>query len=211
MSGQLHAFLFMKKQHLCAFRVSTSSVPYSHTVKENAAQRSDAHSQPAHRFSGWKSPCAQRGQIWYHSTAGKGGSKGQYWYSKHFCLGKSLRECKQLLLIVWGHIQSQVLLCYWSWIGVYSKFISVLFYGKYLVSTVTSSHVYVAQWTITGVIVHIHTKCLLLNYIIFIFIYMVLLIHTRKCEFMCQFTFWTHSSVSPHHQSMCYPHFIDFF
>lgn len=82
----------------------------SHTVKENAAQRSDAHSQPAHRFSGWKSPCAQRGQIWYRSTAGKGGSKGQYWYGSHFCLGKSLRECKRLLFIVWGHIQSQVLL-----------------------------------------------------------------------------------------------------
>lgn len=102
-----------EKNDICAFLMCQPVVHralYSHTVKENAAQRSDAHSQPAHRFSGWKSPCAQRRQIWYHSTAGKGGSKGQYWYGRHFCLGKSLRECKQLLLIVWGRIQSQALL-----------------------------------------------------------------------------------------------------
>lgn len=50
----------------------TRSVLFPHGYR-NAAHRSDAHSQPAHRFSGWKSPCAQRGQIWYHSTAGEGG------------------------------------------------------------------------------------------------------------------------------------------
>lgn len=36
--------------------------------------------------------------------------EGQYWYCKHFCLRKSLRDCSQLLLIVWGHILSN---CRW--------------------------------------------------------------------------------------------------
>lgn len=140
---------------------------YSHTVKENAAQRSDAHSQPAHRFSGWKSPCAQRGQIWYHNTAGKGGSKGQYWYGRNFCLGKSLRECKQLLVIVWGHIQSQVLLvcftaveleCTWKFIIRVLLLLLLLFYGIYHVSNVASSYLHIACWRISDVILHIHTK-----------------------------------------------------
>lgn len=36
--------------------------------------------------------------------------EGQYWYCKHFCLRKSLRDCSQLLIIVWGHILSN---CRW--------------------------------------------------------------------------------------------------
>lgn len=100
-------------KEICAHFVCVTSSHTEHfipTLLKKSCPGSDAHSQPAHRVSGWKSPCAQRGQIWYRNTAGKGGSKGQYWYGKHCRLGKSLRGCRQLLVIVRGSIQAQVML-----------------------------------------------------------------------------------------------------
>lgn len=178
---------------------------YSHTVKENAAQRSDAHSQPAHRFSGWKSPCAQRGQIWYHSTAGKGGSRGQYWYGRHFCLGKSLRECKQLLLIVWGHIQSQVLLvCVtgleleWTWNSSFLLLsLLLLFYGTYHVPNVTSlgeeqlMFLYIFTQKVDRLNGGFHAI-------------------TRKCEFKGCLHLWTCSSVPSRHKTCPLPNWLTF-
>lgn len=82
----------------------------SHTVKETLPRGRMLIPNRLTVSAAGNPPCAQRGQIWYHGTAGEGGSLGQYWYGKHFCLAKSLRECNQLLLIVWDCILSWVLM-----------------------------------------------------------------------------------------------------
>lgn len=188
-------------------------VCYSHMVKENAAQRSDAHSQPAHRFSGWKSPCAQRGQIWYHNTAGKGGSKGQYWYGRHFCLGKSLRECKQLLVIVWGCIQSQVLPvcvtgieleCTWS-----LSYMFFFFCCCFMIHTMCQMWPF-HMFTLLG-IEYLTLLCTFTKKVWKKTEKMQAFMHSHtKCEFEGSLHFWTHSRVPSHHESMCSPKFIDF-
>lgn len=71
---------------------------------------------------------------------------------------------------------------YWSWSGVYLRFIIhilFLFYGTYHVSNVTSSYVDIAWWRISDVVVHIQSWLNKCGFHAF----------THKCEFKRQFTF----------------------
>lgn len=62
---------------------------------------SEAGNPPVHKEARYDSTALQ---------AREGADRGHYWYGQRFCLGKSLRECYQLLLIVWLCILSK---CGW--------------------------------------------------------------------------------------------------
>lgn len=62
---------------------------------------SEAGNPPVHKEARYDSTALQ---------AREGTDRGHYWYGQRFCLGKSLREFYQLLLIVWLRILSK---CGW--------------------------------------------------------------------------------------------------
>lgn len=93
-------------EKVCVSFSPTRTSPVSHSHK-NAAQRSDAHSQPAHRFSGGNPPVHKEARYDTTSLQAREGAGTIIDMATTFVWES---PCIQLLLIVWRHIHSRLLL-----------------------------------------------------------------------------------------------------